>query len=501
MGPSPKASSLSVLLLFATAASPSAAADNFYPTRDFAARSGQSLSTMPQFVLLSIDGAITPGAYDLYRPLGKYRSPIDGCPLKATWYVNVAQAPGGTPGTKCDIVAGLRRSGHEIATRTYGQSKTPTKDQIIGAVDWLNETCGVPREEMRGFRTPLLAFDQSTFDNLANLSFTYDSSIADAELNSADGTNNLWPYTMDNGIAQSCMASGGTCNQTKSNPGLWEVPLWRMRDEDDTLLLAVDWFEEEKTVTETLTRNFDKKYSGNKAPFPISLSASNLVDNIGELTAWIDDTLSTYDDVFFVTTHELLEWMRNPVTATQYKSLREDDICVDLFTDCIIPSHEDGGCGHGKFDFDNCECACPHPWGGENCLTKISDFWTPAPTFVPTPAPSGTPSGVPSGKPSVPPTSSPSTSHEPTPWTWEPTRQPSSRPSSRPSGPPTALPTASPTEVPTASPAESQQGAQMAATRPAISPAAPFAAGGNTAVVVMTMCLTVVALLGAAVAM
>lgn len=399
-----------------------AAGDNFPPARDAATALGlPSVWSVPQFVLLAFNGAITPQAYDLYRPLSTLRSPVDGCPIKATWFANVAQSADAAPMTKCDIVAGLRKSGHEIATHTYGLTINPTADEIEGAVDWLNETCGVPREELRGFRTPGLGFTQDTFENLAELGMLYDSSIADHQLGSDSGRQHWWPYTMDGGIPQACVASAGSCDPSKSNPGLWEVPLWRLYGEDDIPKIPIDWFDDD--VIGTLERNFDRRYNagGNRAPLAINVKISWLATNLDNFTSWINDTLSSHDDVYFVTNYELIQWMRDPVPSWEYKALAENS-CANLVTDCFIPSSLDGGCGHGSFDTEACKCDCPHPWGEDHCLTKISDFWTPPPTPVPTVNPTTT---EPTARPS---TALPTISFVPTSSTDSPTSLPTLMP-------------------------------------------------------------------------
>lgn len=388
-----------------------------------------STESLPQFVLLSITGGVTPLAYDLYRTLADIRHQ-DGCPIETTWFVSIAQGNDADPYTLCNLITGLRKGKHEIATNTYGPTPDPTEDDIMRAVTWLNETCGVPLEEMRGFRTPGLGFAQRTFDRLHKLDFLYDSSIADDEANSNGGRSAMWPYTMDWGIAQNCITSSGSCNQTKPNPGLWELPLWRLFDEDDRALMPVDWTVEDSYST--LAENFARRYEGNRAPLAINIHAGWLVQNGGGLRRWAEEVLEDHDDVFFITMSDLIEWMRNPVAAGEYS--RD---CTGHVTDCFPPPYEEGGCGNGKYDTSTCECVCIYPFYGPNCLDS-PETWTVPPTISPTDMPTVSPTEL--------PTSSPTISHAPT--TSQPTLSPTiTAQPTQPTESPTYFPTQPPVNV------------------------------------------------------
>lgn len=388
----------------------------FEPSRDPFA-SAIPREKLPQFILLTFDDAVTPQSIDLFRNSLDGVKSKEGCPIAATWYVSIAPSNNASPLVQCDLVKGLMKGKHEIATHTYGHTSNPTEEDIISAVDYLDEVCEVPREEIRGFRTPNLGFTQDTFDRLHEHGFLYDSSIADNGLGSRKGSTWLWPYTMDDGIAQDCISSAGKCDKTKSNPGLWEVPMWRMYDQNDRAMIVMDW---PGNAYDTLSKNFQARYDGNRAPLGIYVHTSWLHLHGQELRQWATEVLNEYDDVYFVTNYELLQWMSNPVPSSEYQ-MRD---CSDVVTDCFPPSAVEGRCGHGEYDSDKCECVCKHPWGGEKCLTQISHSWT----FKPSPEPTVSPA----------PTSEPTVT--PRPSTLAPTKGPST--------PPVDSPTASPSDSP-----------------------------------------------------
>lgn len=152
------------------------------------------MTELPQFITITIDDSITPYTSYLFSKIARTTDPHTGCNLKATFYVSIE----GT--TKCEYVEGLRKGGHEIGTHTLDHVGLPTVAQIQGAVDWLANECGVPVDEMRGFRTPFLNWGDSTLQNLHQLGFLYDSSIGPTDhIENKQGRNHMWPFTLETG--------------------------------------------------------------------------------------------------------------------------------------------------------------------------------------------------------------------------------------------------------------------------------------------------------------
>lgn len=74
-------------------------------------------------------------------------------------------------------------------------------------------------------------------------------------------------------------------------------------------------------VFTTLKTNFDQAYNGNRAPFPVFVHAPWFNElNIAATNKFIEYALGK-GDVYFVTMRELLNWMKNPVPASQYKNM------------------------------------------------------------------------------------------------------------------------------------------------------------------------------------
>jgi len=72
-----------------------------------------------------------------------------------------------------------------------------------------------------------------------------------------------------------------------------------------------------------LDHNFNRHYTSNKAPLSLSFEASWLVINKGFLDVldeWMDHILLTYQDAYFVTELQVLQWIQNP---TNNQGLRD----------------------------------------------------------------------------------------------------------------------------------------------------------------------------------
>jgi LysM repeat protein len=72
-------------------------------------------------------------------------------------------------------------------------------------------------------------------------------------------------------------------------------------------------------VYTTFVTNFEQTYNGNRAPFPMYLHAPWFTDdNIAATNKFIEYALSK-GDVYFVTMKELINWMENPISASEYQ--------------------------------------------------------------------------------------------------------------------------------------------------------------------------------------
>lgn len=163
---------------------------------------------------------------------------------------------------------------------------------------------------MNGFRAPFLNYSKSTFDILAQEKFLYDSSA------SAITSDAYWPYTLDYGLANDCW--NGICDAGVVAPGMWEIPMHAIMNGTTPYVMDAQLSGTPDQVAGWLKDNFNRHYQGTRQPFGIYLHPVH----VGTSTSMYNDFFTwaaAQPDVWFVTNHQLLQWMQNPVPASQLK--------------------------------------------------------------------------------------------------------------------------------------------------------------------------------------
>jgi len=282
-------------------------------------------------VILTVEGSVTTGSLKNLQPLTEIRDNYR-CALRFTVYVNAKN------NTDCELVDALMTGQHEIAVSSANNSRA----SIEASRDYLVNVCKVP--EVYGYRAPLLVYNNDTLDDLHDLGFLYDSSVATTDhILSNYGREHFWPYTYNGNLDPRVTCA---CDANTTLPGLWEVPVWRWYSADDEPLLSVDIAD-----PVSLQENFARRHSGNRAPFGIHVRSGWLNANVFPLKQWIEDVLDAYSDVHFVTTSELLEWMKTPVPKGRYRQW-----CEGQESKCFTPIPID--CVFGTYNKDTCNCDC-----------------------------------------------------------------------------------------------------------------------------------------------
>ena len=106
----------------------------------------------------------------------------------------------------------------------------PSPDEINGNLIALNALAGIPMTAIKGFRSPKLNFTAATLQVLYRTEFVYDSTgVASLPVTDPD-TDAYWPYTLDNGMANNCLAVKGLCKGEPKLPGFWEIPMYAFFD-------------------------------------------------------------------------------------------------------------------------------------------------------------------------------------------------------------------------------------------------------------------------------
>jgi hypothetical protein len=202
-------------------------------------------SEVPQFIVFTADDAIQSYTIQAVKQFLAQRQNPNGCPPKITYFTSLNY-------TNYTLVTDWFVAGNEIGDHTYASwtftlmiiidtfilknhSMThvgqPPASEINGNIIALNALAGIPLTAIRGFRAPYLNFTGDTLKMLAAAQFTYDSSsVSSVPVNDTD-TDAFWPYTLDNGLANSCLTIPNICKGQPAIPGFWEIPMYAFFDD------------------------------------------------------------------------------------------------------------------------------------------------------------------------------------------------------------------------------------------------------------------------------
>jgi hypothetical protein len=277
----------------------------------------------------------------------------------------------------------------------------PPENEVNGNLIALNALAGIPLKSIIGFRAPFLNFSVNTLKLLAASGFTYDSSAPAAIPVTDPGTDAFWPYTLDNGLANDCLAVAGACKGQPVLPGLWEIPMYAFFDErgDAGAHLMDPWLDtangaskvNDTATFEYMKATFTAHYNGNRQPIglythPIHLSTTypgvnappSTIKMINDFLDWAQVQQNgaslpfphRFDEahrhiVWIVSNEQLLAWVQNPVPISQLdtvSALKCSTPQVDTSMKICngVPQNENGLLSHCAFpDFPFYTCVRP----------------------------------------------------------------------------------------------------------------------------------------------
>lgn len=339
----------------------------------------------PQMILLSFDDAINSNNYDIYKRLfnGQRKNP-NGCDIRATFFVSHKF-------TNYSMVEDLYRRGHEIASHSITHNNEEDYWTDGSKEQWIEEAAGsreiietfgrIPVGSVLGFRSPLLRLGGNRqFDALEESQFLYDSSMV-APLQNPP----LWPYTTFFSMPHSCHGNFQKC-PTRSY-GVWEMVNNEFDPRDKpgldpqeqvsgcAMLDSCSTLRSPDDVYNVLNHNFVRHYEQNRAPMGLYMHAawfSKSPEMLDALEFWIDEILTTYNNVYFVSMNDALKFMQQPFPirdAVKFPGWRErcaeldsPDLC-DASNVCELSSPALGGI---KQRMQTCRtCPDAYPWLGD----------------------------------------------------------------------------------------------------------------------------------------
>ncbi|HEX2862909.1 MAG TPA: polysaccharide deacetylase family protein, partial [Lacunisphaera sp.] len=198
---------------------------------------GLTSAQAPQFVLLGFDDNpdtepmtwFVDTLKDRRNPAGRgSAATFDGGPVRAIFFSN------GKHWNSRSLITIHHRAlneGHEIANHTQNHHQGGAFDaaqwrtEITACAATYDET-GIPAKGVVGFRAPYLQYNAATFVALSALGLAYDSSIEEGDHPDQDGTDFVWPYTLDSGSpGNAADFPADSPRRVGKHPGLWEVPI------------------------------------------------------------------------------------------------------------------------------------------------------------------------------------------------------------------------------------------------------------------------------------
>ena len=283
---------------------------------------------IPQMVMLTFDDALNEENYPFYTRLFRSgRNNPNGCPIAATFFVS-------HDWTNYDYVKELYINGHEIASHSITHkmpqswwskaSYAELKEELEGQRRNIVHHAKIPKSQVRGIRVPFLETGGDTqFALMKNEGFEYDSSFIAGPYFEGDWRLPVWPYTLE---FPPGLEFCDNHNCPKGNfSGIWEFPLNRWIGLDGKACPMVDactthTINTKQQALDYLWKNF-KRFSGNnKAPFGVNMHATWFNDEykLDAMDEFISN-LNKQDDVYIVTVHQVVQWMKNPTSLREIK--------------------------------------------------------------------------------------------------------------------------------------------------------------------------------------
>nr|ALC79575.1 gastrolith protein 59 [Cherax quadricarinatus] len=288
-------------------------------------------SSVPQMIMITFDDAINNNNMDLYQQIFDNRFNPNQCSIKATFFVSHKY-------TNYSAVQEMHRLGHEIAIHSISHNDSESFWSSASYDEWEREMAGarviaerfanISDNSIIGLRAPYLRVGgNNQFKMMETNTFLYDSTITASLQNPP-----LWPYTLYYRMPHSCHGNSQNC-PTRSF-AVWEMVMNEMdRREEPTIqedlpgCAMVDSCFSSKPTSDQfyqfLTNNFERHYHTNRAPFGLFFHSAFLKNNpeiLDALFYWLDETLQTNDDVYFVTMTQVIQWIQDPQPVNQLKN-------------------------------------------------------------------------------------------------------------------------------------------------------------------------------------
>jgi len=308
----------------------------------------------PQMIIFSFDDAVNSNNFEVFERLfnGQRKNP-NSCDIKATFFVSHKF-------TNYSMIEDLYRRGMEIASHSITHDNNEDywtngsvdlwDAEMRGGRDILETFGRLPVGSVLGSRAPLLRLGgNNQFKALEAAEFLYDSSMV-APLQNPP----LWPYTTFFAMPHACHGNFQKC-PTRSY-GVWEMVLNEFDPREQpgenkneqvagcAMLDSCSSLRTADNLYNVLTHNFVRHYEQNRAPLGLYMHAAWLTrspEMLDALEFWVDEILATYSNVYFVSMHDVLKYMQQPVPlrdVIKFPGWRERCTALDTEDQCLKSS-------------------------------------------------------------------------------------------------------------------------------------------------------------------
>lgn len=336
------------------------------------------VSNPPMLIVLGSDDNTNAEGMDWIVDYLASKKHADNTALRMSFYSNTNKW---NTSTDALVVAHAKayQAGHEVSnhtdshircvttsgeTVTKRMSDTEIKAEIDACIDKMNSLAGIDKAHMKGFRTPFLAYSDSTFTAATDAGFTYDCSINGSTTWGQTAGSSYWPYSLDTDDGEGNFSpdntkkynwwSGTFDTPVRKHSGYWELPnnAW-ICDPQDTAYMstiitydhggkitALDYniwaqnkFNKEQSLR-ALKNTLDLAYAGNRAPMTIGMHSQyytaeknsdtsfstvpTIADRKYMIEKFIDYALTKGDDIYFVSGAQAIAYCMNPVSASEF---------------------------------------------------------------------------------------------------------------------------------------------------------------------------------------
>ncbi len=319
---------------------------------------------VPMFVVLGWDDNGEAAGMDWSVELAADNTNSDGSAVHFTYYNTSVYAGGAGSSWKASYDTGHEIGNHTINHNTSNETDAATWEAELQGCHDTQVDLGISSDDIYGFRTPFLSHNDDTISTVQSMNYWYDCSLEEGYQSDQDGTNFLWPYTLDGGSPGNDLVADEWGSPVKgtveSHPGLWEMPVYTLMvpDDDACVELGIDpglqqrvvdnimaseswtweppkitgfdynlWYSARLTreeFTAVLKHTLNLRLAGNRAPLLIGTHSSYYVagwdGNSPNATA--DDRRAAVADfveyatglssVRMTTAKATLDWIRNP---------------------------------------------------------------------------------------------------------------------------------------------------------------------------------------------